>query len=64
MLRRLLFVAFWSILKGLITAQLKNSLRDVGVKAPQFAGQSLNMGNGLVMLQKQTLNIALLSDFL
>ena len=63
MLRRLLFVAFWSILKGLITAQLKNSLRDVGVKAPQF-GQSLNMGNGLVMLQKQTLNTAILSDFL
>ena len=50
MLRRLLFVAFWSILKGLITAQLKNSLKDVGVKAPQL-GQSLNMGNGLVMLQ-------------
>ena len=63
MLRRLLFVAFWSILKGLITAQLKNSLRDVGAKAPQF-GQSLNMGNGLVMLQKQTLNTAILSDFL
>lgn len=50
MLRRLLFVAFWSILKGITTAQLKKSLKDVGVKTPQL-GQSLNMGNGLVMLQ-------------
>ena len=50
MLRRLLFVAFWSILKGITTAQLKNSLKDVGVKTPQL-GQLLNMGNGLVMLQ-------------